>query len=145
MTLELRIVDQSQIEDMLPFVMPYIERAVAYDSVGTVTTSSVLHDCFAGRSSLWIIYDRLKRLVGAVVTRLVAINPEERVLEISQFAIDAPREEWVPLFDVLDEWAQRLDCAGIEMIGRRGWRKVLPDLGFKEVQTIMRRKVFYGQ
>ncbi len=58
--------------------------------------------------------------------------PLKRTLHIEQFCCDSPREQWLPLIETFKEVARLRGCADIEITGRRGWTKVLPELGFKE-------------
>ena len=69
-------------------------------------------------------YFEKKELVGAVTTGFL-VTPLKWSMEIRTLAVDAPRDEWLPLFEQLETYAAIHGCETIEMTGRKGWQKVL--------------------
>lgn len=49
------------------------------------------------------------------------------------------RERWVDFINVVDRWGKEQGCEFARTYGRRGWKKVLPDL--KECYTVMQRNL----
>lgn len=138
--LQMRRVEQAQVTDCLPFVLPYLDRAAAH-SDGEHDTETLGLELLNGDLEMWLIYDDVKKeLVGAVTTTFL-VYPLKWAMEVRTLTVDAPREEWAPLFEQLETYAAIHGCETIEMSGRKGWMKVLPDLGFDSVTVRMSKRV----
>lgn len=137
--LQLRRIDEAQVVDCLPFVLKYLDRATVYSDGNDTETIGL--ELMEGGLELWLIYDDVKKeLVGAVTTGFL-VTPLKWSMEIRTLAVDAPRDEWLPLFEQLETYAAIHGCETIEMTGRKGWQKVLPEVGFEEVHITMSKKV----
>lgn len=108
----------------------YLEEALEHDGEQS-SLEELTEALLADELDLWLILDQEQRLVGAVTTGFL-IYTDRAAMEIRTLSTALPRTEWMPLFDVLEAWAKAHNCTEIEMTGRVGWKKVLPELGFGE-------------
>ncbi|QIB67169.1 hypothetical protein [Kineobactrum salinum] len=141
--LVLRRVETAHTADAIDFAAIYIARALQHDG-GENDVDGISDELVSGGLTLWLIIDEEARMVvGAVTTGFVQYL-EKVTMEIRTLSTIVPREQWVPLFDILVEWAHGHGCAEIEMTGRPGWKKVLPALGFGERSVTMVKEVRGG-
>ena len=45
-------------------------------------------------------------------------------------------DEWVDHHDQIERWAKAAGCHRIEVVGRKGWARVLPDFRIKNVTFV---------
>ena len=74
---------------------------------------------------LWICDDGTK-IVGAGLTE-VTQYPQVKVCLVRAWSADVGRAEWVGFLTFVEEWASSIGCDAIEIFGRPGWERVLPD------------------
>lgn len=112
------------VDAVWPDALPYLARALA-DDLGHFTADDVKALLQARRQQLWLLEDGGK-CTGAVVTE-VAIWPRCKVARIVLAAADdGYRNEWLPLRPVIEDWARAEGCTVMEVYGRPGWERVLP-------------------
>lgn len=97
-----------------------------------VTVESVLTSIQKGDSQLWLITE--EDVVGIVVTNLVTYPTTKRLL-IHLLGGDGA-EDWVHLISEIEEWSKSKGLDGIEIQGRKGWLKLLPDYSCDRVLMI---------
>ena len=138
--LSVKRVETAEVEDYLPFAWSHLQAALAHSNdEGSI--DDLCEELERGELELWLIYNSgQKKLCGAATTGFLTY-PMKMVLEIRTLAVDAPREEWKPLIDVLETYAAIHGCESIDLMGRRGWAKLGAQLGFKEVHVKMSRRV----
>lgn len=138
---ELRSVDKKDVQEVWPFIMPYLASALRHDN-GEMSLEGVAAALIQGPMMAWLVIDN-HEMQGVVTTHIIDYDCK-RTLEIVHFACAASREEWVPLFETLERWAAANGCFDIELIGRPGWRRVAPDMGFNETSVVMNKRVDYS-
>lgn len=97
-----------------------------------VTVESVLTNIQKGNSQLWLVTD--KDVVGIVVTNLVTYPTTKRLL-IHLCGGDGVKD-WVHVINEIEEWSKSKGLDGIEIQGRKGWLKLLPDYSCDRVLMI---------
>lgn len=109
-------------------VLPIIAPAVA-TSHGRYSPHDLYVELCNGQQQLWVCFDD-DGIHGAATTRLVNY-PQRRVLS-GHFCGGTRMHEWkAPLLGLLERFARDHDCDGMEMLGRRGWERVLDSFGWK--------------
>ena len=107
---------------------PLLQRAV--DRQDTHALADVKVEVEAGRAQLWCGMD------SALVTE-VAIYPRRKVCRIWLAAGDMTELVHAMLPDV-EAWAAEKGCDGMEVIGRHGWARVLPE--YRQPHTILTKE-----
>jgi len=99
-----------------------------------VTEQSVMESIFKGDSQLWLARNTEDKVVGIVVTYQVTYPTTKRLL--IHLLGGTEIKEWVQTISSIEEWAESKGLNGIEIRGRKGWLKLLPDYSCKTVLMI---------
>ena len=97
-----------------------------------VNRESVIANIESGKSQLWLATS--EELVGIVVTTLVVYPTTKRLLIHLLGGKDV--KQWVHLISEIEEWSKSKGLDGIEIQGRKGWTKLLPDYSCERVLMI---------
>lgn len=95
------------------------------------TVDDILEDLETERAQLWAVGHWPGHVQALVVTRLVAYR-RCCSMEI-HLCGGMGMEHWLYLLPELEQHARNLGCTFVELCGRRGWERVLPDYGFRGV------------
>jgi len=107
--------------------------AALYYSNGTHTIDDVLEIVQRGDAQFWHYPD------AAVVTELMDY-PQKRVLRY--WLAGGNLKTLLKAESSIRYWSQLWGCVGIEIIGRKGWHRVLK--GFKQTGIILAKDMYHG-
>jgi len=114
---------------------PFLSMALAYDD-NRFNVEDLYARVMDESMQLWVAYDEFS-LHAAAVTEII-VFPNARVLRCAYAGGD--NIEGALWFDqVLEQGAHEKQCSCIEIIGRRGWLKLLD--GYKPTHTVMRKYI----
>ena len=122
-TLKAQIVQPEDVAYIWEEVAPLLEKLKEHTE-GEFETDDYLEPLTHGDMHLWIAteYSDVK---AAMVTQF-AIYPQKNILRIVSMAGD-DFEEIRGFQDMIEAFAVRMGCSALEMWGRKGWKKLLPD------------------
>lgn len=132
---------------MIIEIVPTLAVETIWDSVKkliTKTNDDVLNDndikgyLLNGDYTLWVAIDEQTKKVVAAMTTEFAYYPRDKVCRVVTLAGERMRE-WIGNLDMVEDWAKKQGCNYLDMYGRRGWIKVLPD--WKEDSVLLRKKL----
>ena len=104
-------------------VAPLLDR-VREHTEGELETDDYLGELSDGNMQLWIATEN-NGLHSIMVTQ-IAVYPQKKVLKIISMA----GSEFSRLYefnDMVESFAIKTGCSGMELWGRKGWKKLLPD------------------
>lgn len=107
--------------------------AALYYSNGTHTIDDVLETVQRGDAQFWHYPD------AALVTEIMDY-PQKRVLRY--WLAGGNLETLLKVEPSIRHWSQLWGCVGIEIIGRKGWHRVLK--GFKQTGIILAKDMYHG-
>ena len=107
--------------------------AALYYSNGTHTIDDVLETVQRGDAQFWHYPD------AAVVTEIMDY-PQKRVLRY--WLAGGNLNTLLKVEPSIRHWSQLWGCVGIEIIGRKGWHRVLK--GFKQTGIILAKDMYHG-
>ena len=107
--------------------------AALYYSNGTHTIDDVLETVQRGDAQFWHYPD------AAVVTEIMDY-PQKRVLRY--WLAGGNLKTLLKVEPSIRHWSQLWGCVGIEIIGRKGWHRVLK--GFKQTVIILAKDMYHG-
>lgn len=120
-----------------PEAAPLLRRAL--ERQDQITEADVVKQLAAGEMQLWVHLDDCSgRIICAVVTRITRWPASTICVVRLMGAIDGDRQ-WLPSLDVIEEWAAAQGCDAVEIHGRKGWERLLPNYELNRV--VLRRKV----
>lgn len=108
--------------------LEWLTAALREDPRGTL--EHVLTDVFEERAQLWAIQRGFE--AQALVVTYIETYPHGDALAI-QLCAGREMSEWLPLLEELEEHARALGCSFVEIHGRRGWERMLPDYAFRGI------------
>lgn len=109
-------------------------------SDGRMSVQKTFDDVLFERLQLWVAINDDDRIVGVVTSRITDY-PYVRLLTLEGCA-GYGLLQWIgPMHDILEKWAKDNACNGMEMTGRRGWKRKLSGFGWK-THMVTYQKVF---
>ena len=74
------------------------------------------------RYQLWIAWD--EQIRACCITETIHYEPDGLLCTIVMCAGDNLRR-WIKHIKTIEEWAESKGCFAIELVGRKGWEKIL--------------------
>ena len=105
-----------QVEPLLARVTPHTE--------GELEADDYIEPLNEGKMQLWITSEDNK-VHSAMITQIVPY-PQKKVLRIISLA-GSEFSKIYSYLDMVESFALRTDCTALEMWGRKGWKKLLPE------------------
>ena len=139
--MKIDLVPVSQLMSVVPALLPYLEESSKW-SRGRALVTDIVRFLLNGQMHLWAVHDGQGHAFGHVIAE-VKQYPQCTMLTVQYCAGKPHHMQFVEdeMFKVLEDAAKRAGCAGIEFVGRPGWRKTAEGHGF-EVQSVMYQKFF---
>jgi len=127
-----RVVSLDEIELHRQVIKKYLHKVLV--KATEVTEESVMENIFKGNSQLWLVKCNEEEVVGIVVTNSVTYPTTKRLL--IHLLGGTEIQKWVHNISTIEDWAKSKGLEGIEIRGRKGWLKLLPDYSCKTVLMI---------
>lgn len=116
---------------------PHVEHLLkpAIDlSGGRYTVDTTRAAISRGQMQLWIAFEGTK--IFAAMTSTVSVYPAKTMLAVVHCG-GRMMGLWLQTMSEIEEWAKAQGCAGVEITGRAGWAKALPD--YRRVGVLIER------
>lgn len=138
--MNISLVPVGQVAGSIPAILPFLQESVEW-ARGRVTADDLLRFVVTGTMHLWVVHeDNVAH--GHVITEIKQY-PQCKMLTIQYCAMTPGTLELVEdeMQDVAARFAKDAGCAGIEFVGRPGWRDTAKKYGYS-VQSVMYQKFF---
>ena len=122
-TLKAQIVQPEDIAYIWEQVAPLLERTKEH-SEGELETDDFLEPLTHGDMQLWIATEDSK-MHSVMVTPIVPY-PQKKILRVISIA-GSDFKRLYEFNDMVESFAVRVGCTGMELWGRKGWKKLLHD------------------
>ena len=122
-TLKAQIVQPEDVAYIWEEVAPLLDK-VKEHTEGELETDDFLEPLTHGDMQLWMATEESD--VRAVMVTQIITYPQKRVLRIISLAGE-DFEEIRSFQEMIEGFAVKLECTALEMWGRKGWKKLLPD------------------
>lgn len=134
------LVPPGMVSSVIPALLPYLAESEKWTR-GRAKVDDILRFILNGQMQLWIGHEE-NTIYGHVVTE-IKDYPQCKMLVVQYCAGESNHMQYVDdeIFDLLDRFAKDAGCAGVEFVGRPGWRKQADKYGF-EVRSVMYQKFF---
>lgn len=134
------LVSVGQVPEILPALLPHLQTS-SHWTRGRASVSDLLRMILNGQMSLWAVHDA-DGIHGHVITEIKQY-PQCKMLTVQYCAMTPGTMELIE--DTLHETTQRFardaGCAGVEFVGRPGWKNIAKRRGYS-VQAVMYQKFF---
>lgn len=125
-----------QASKLWDLVGPMLDKSVPY-SGGRYSLVDMFNQIMSGEQFLWLVTES-DNLVAAFTTRVVSY-PRFRALSCQFCGGDNRMDEWIEQADeILHNFAKDGDCTILEMTGRPGWARKLPEPWAEEFRLYRR-------
>jgi hypothetical protein len=138
--MRISLIPYGAVAGLIPSLLPYLVESENW-SKGRAKVDDILRFVLTGQMQLWVSHDD-HEIYGHLVTE-VKVYPQCKMLAVQYCAGEPNHMEYVldEVHDLLDRFARDAGCAGIEFVGRPGWKKSASSYGYK-VQSVMYQKFF---
>ncbi len=121
--------------ELWPHALPHIERFSRETML--VSPGDLYRDVSAGDKQLWMVEGGGK-VTAAVVTQVYA-TLKGRICCVWAAAGGCGIAELKRVLEHIEQWASGIGCVTIEVRGRRGWKRALPE--FKESGVLLEKPI----
>ena len=128
-TLKAHLLDPEDVEYVWDKVEPILARAVSR-SEGELKTNDILDFISEGDMQLWIVSEN-KEIIAALVTQIITY-PQKRILRLVSLAGE-DFNKFKHFLDMVQSFAIQKGCTALELWGRKGWKKLLPEWNSKYI------------
>ncbi len=138
--MNISLVPVSQLMSAVTALMPYLEESANWTR-GRARVEDIVRFLLNGQMHMWAVHK--DGVVYGHVIGEVKPYPQCKMLTVQYCAGEPNHMHLVEdeMYKVLEEAAKSAGCAGIEFVGRPGWRKSAQSHGY-EVQSVMYQKFF---
>lgn len=121
--------------DIVACLERYCQRFGAYETV-----SNIIRECAEGRRQLWLVADEAGRVILTPVTEIVTIDATRKKQLLLAEVGGQRLRECMPLLKEIEEWAaQEHGATESQLVGRKGWKRLLEPSGYAEAAVIWRK------
>lgn len=141
--MKISLVPVGQLAGAIPAVLPFLQESVTW-ARGRINADDLIRFLVNGNMQLWVVHkDAVAH--GHVITEIKQY-PQCKMLTIQYCAMDAGTLAQIEdeMQHVAAQFAADAGCAGIEFVGRPGWRDTAKKYGYS-VQSVMYQKFFEVQ
>lgn len=118
---------------MWPHVRDKIRAAV--ERTGLSSFDDIEADVLAGMQLVWIAWNG-SEILAAATTQLV--KPHDKVCVLTACS-GYDRDQWLPLFEQIEKYAENEGCSSMRIFGRKGWERVLT--GYRAEHVILEKRL----
>lgn len=138
--IQISAVPPEMVDDYWGLALPLLSKAFEY-SAAKVDPQDVYEDLMNGNQSLWVVFEGTPiNLVGAFTIRVKAYPAGQSLC--GEHLGGERLNEWADqLFEIMESYANDLGIKNLELIGRRGWEKVLKPKGWKSNLVIFEKEI----
>lgn len=129
------------IEQVWPLAEPLLAKATA--RTPKIDTEHFRLGCLDMTFQLWLIWDPDEgEALAAGITHIVIYPSGWKVCKGVAFGGHS-MHRWKHLFGGIEEWAALEGCDAVEVRGRHGWEKILPE--YTEIERVLSRTLVRAQ
>lgn len=140
--MKISLIPVGQVAGAIPALLPFLNESVEW-ARGRVVADDLLRFIINGHMQLWVVHEG-NTARGHVITEIKQY-PQCKMLTIQYCAMDPGTLAMIEdeMQHVAAKFAADAGCAGIEFVGRPGWRDTAKKYGYA-VQSVMYQKFFEG-
>ena len=122
-TIKAHLLAPEDVAYMWEEVVPLLAR-VAPHTEGEMEPDDYIEPLTHGDMQLWVVVEN-KRVIAALITQIIPY-PQKKILRLISLAGEE-FDKIKDFLDVVEAFAIKCECSALEMWGRKGWKKLLPD------------------
>lgn len=131
-------VPKDQISNIWPMAEKYL-RNVEEQVPLELSLEHVLQELLAGKMQLWLIA-RGSNVLAFCVTKVITYSYMKAVQLLWLAGKDV--ETWKAVgFETMAKWGRSIGASRLELIGRKGWKRILEKDGWTEPHVILHKEI----
>jgi hypothetical protein len=137
------IPNDGSIQKLWGHVRPLLKTATDKSS-GRYEVDDILDELLSGESQLWVAFtmEREPKIIHALNTRIIQYPRKRGLLVMFSGGVDNRLDDWLEMTNSkLLDFASQNGCELLELTGRRGWARKLPEVGWEEKYCFVEREV----
>jgi hypothetical protein len=138
--MDISLVPVGSVAWAIPTLLPYLRVSEEW-AHGRATVDDLIRFVLNGQMFLWVVHDENK-VYGHVITEIKQY-PQCKMLVIQYCAMETGTLEKInpKMQEIAERFAKDAGCAGIEFVGRPGWKQTAREYGYA-VQSVTYQKFF---
>jgi len=121
-------INPAHVAAVWPTVAPLIRRA--FDRTRLDDMSRTEAEVLAGLQLLWLAMEAAddthpRTVLAAAITQLINVGDRKICVLVACGSMARRSASWLPLIGGIEHYASEEGCAGMRIIGRRGWERAL--------------------
>ena len=136
-------IPSSNLDDVWSLVKKDISEALSYS--GNHTDAQFVYDALKkDKMQLWVVWDKdkpttLEKYYGVVVTEIVK---RKLIQSCNIFIVTGKhRQKWQHLISVLEDFAIENNCTNMELIARKGWKRIMEQFDYKQTHVVLEKTI----
>ena len=136
-------IPSSNLDDVWSLVKKDISEALSYS--GNHTDAQFVYDTLKeDKMQLWVVWDKdkpttLEKYYGVVVTEIVK---RKLIQSCNIFIVTGRhRQQWQHLISVLEDFAIENNCTNMELIARKGWKRIMEQFDYKQTHVVLEKTI----
>ena len=136
-------IPSSNLDDVWSLVKKDIAEALSYS--GNHTDAQFVYDTLKeDKMQLWVVWDKDKKTTidkyyGVVVTEIVK---RKLIQSCNIFIVTGrQRQKWQHLINVLEDFAIENNCTNMELIARKGWKRIMEQFDYKQTHVVLEKPI----
>jgi len=136
-------IPSSNLDDVWSLVKKDISEALSYS--GNHTDAQFVYDTLKeDKMQLWVVWDKdkpttLEKYYGVVVTEIVK---RKLIQSCNIFIVTGRhRQQWQHLISVLEDFAIENNCTNMELIARKGWKRIMEQFDYKQTHVVLEKPI----
>lgn len=140
--MDISLVPVGQVALAIPVLLPYLKASEDW-AHGRATVDDLIRFVLNDQMFLWVVFEDDK-VYGHVMTEIKQY-PRCKMLVIQYCAMEEGTLEKInpKMQEIAERFAKDAGCAGIEFVGRPGWKQTAREYGYA-VQSVTYQKFFEG-
>lgn len=135
---EILTVQPDEIGQYESIALPFIKSALEHTD-GETDFRHILADIATHKRQLWLIRDK-DDFIGAIVTEISITQSGQKIGDVT-LAAGHSYFKWDHFIDVVSVWFKEMGCVAVQVVGRKGWEKLLAGQGFTKRYAIFKRAI----
>lgn len=122
---------------ILPQLIPYLRKSELV-SHGRSSVDDIVRYLYTGQMLLWAVYEEGADTVSAFIITEIKQYPQKKMLVWQYLAGEShiAKDAYEVVYSTIEKFAKDMQCNGMEVVGRFGWKPLATKLGFSSYAVL---------
>ena len=134
----IRLLGSEELSEKWGEIKPEVNKALSYGD-GGITSHALFLECLSSKSQCWVLEDPDGNIKGVAITRYINNSDGKELCIVTTTAPGYLRSHGTEVLTHFEDFARGSDCVKVSILGRKGWRRFLPEEYEEPYVTYIRR------